>query len=417
MFIEFGKLKIHLLILLIYPVGIVAIRINILYFSNNPNYFLFLFFLSHYLIFFIKLFYIIKSYCFEKRININNNLGLNDNNLLKKPPSFEEDEQEDIENKKSYINFAENEKKKIFKKEKIKTLIFIGIIYFISYAFFYYANLITTTNFYGNISMITEILFFSLFNKIILGKKIYTHHLLSMILISISILGLYILLIIKFLEYESNNLDVLRDIVFPTVLNFIVYLLFCYQLVKAKYYIEKYFISIYEILFSLGSIGLIIILIFELISFPIPCENNVICSDGHFAGIISGFKQFSSSIEYLNSFLVMFLLFMTAFGLWLTVIYLSPSHFLTSDSIITLELNIMLDCFNDYLVLLNNPLFYILSLLTIFGCLVYNEIIILKCFGFNYNTRNEILRRQSSEKIESLIELNEDIISTDSERH
>ena len=265
--------------------------------------------------------------------------------------------------------------------------------------------------------MITEILFFSLFNKIILGKKIYTHHLLSMILISISILGLYILLIIKFLEYESNNLDVLRDIVFPTVLNFIVYLLFCYQLVKAKYYIEKYFISIYEILFSLGSIGLIIILIFELISFPIPCENNVICSDGHFAGIISGFKQFSSSIEYLNSFLVMFLLFMTAFGLWLTVIYLSPSHFLTSDSIITLELNIMLDCFNDYLVLLNNPLFYILSLLTIFGCLVYNEIIILKCFGFNYNTRNEILRRQSSEKIESLIELNEDIISTDSERH
>ena len=113
----------------------------------------------------------------------------------------------------------------------------------------------------------------------------------------------------------------------------------------------------------------------------------------------------------------MFLLFMTAFGLWLTIIYLSPSHFLTSDSIITLELNIMLDCFKGNLFLLKNPLFYILSLLTIFGCLVYNEIIILKICGLNHNTRKEILRRQNSEKIENFIELGEDIISDNSEKN
>ena len=118
MLIEFGQLKIHLLILLIYPVGIIAIRINILYFNNNNNYILFLFFLSHYLVFFIKLFYIIKSYFTDTKKDINNNLDLNDNNLLKNCPSFEEDEQEEMRKKKNYIDFAENELKKIIAKDK-----------------------------------------------------------------------------------------------------------------------------------------------------------------------------------------------------------------------------------------------------------------------------------------------------------
>ena len=229
-----------------------------------------------------------------------------------------------------------------------------------------------------------------------------------MILISLCILGLYILLIIKFIGIDTNDLNIFRDIISPTILNFIVYLLFCYQLVKAKYYIEKYFISLYQIMFALGSIGLILLLIFEPITFFIPCDNIIICSEGHFAGFISGFKQFSTSMEYLNIVIAIFLLFLTAFGLWLTVIYLTPSHFLTSDSIITLGINIIIDCFSENLVLLNNPLFYILSLLTIFGCLIYNEIIILNVFGLNHNTRKQILRRQKIENSENFVELKDD---------
>ena len=89
---------------------------------------------------------------------------------------------------------------------------------------------------------------------------------------------------------------------------------------------------------------------------------------------------------------------MTAFGLWLTVSYLSPAHFLTSDSIIALELNVMVDCYNPSMVLVNNPLFYILSIINIFACLIYNEIFILKVFNLNYNTRKEILKRQKVEQ-------------------
>ena len=137
----------------------------------------------------------------EAKIGTNSISSLNEKNLLNKSPLIEEDEPV---TKMSYIDFAENEKKIIFKKEKKKKLIFIGIIYFISYTFFYYYNLIATTDFYGNISMITEILYFSLFNRIIFGNKIYSHHLFSMILISLCILGLYILLLI-FIRFNRSN--------------------------------------------------------------------------------------------------------------------------------------------------------------------------------------------------------------------
>ena len=86
------------------------------------------------------------------------------------------------------------------------------------------------------------------------------------------------------------------------------------------------------------------------------------CYEGHFAGTISGFKLLASSKAIIVYSIGTIFLFMTCFGLWLTVKYLSPSHFLTSDSIITFGLNILLDCYNPYFILMNNPLFYIFSI-------------------------------------------------------
>ena len=388
MFIEFGEIKIQLLILLIYPVGIIIARVSALYYSNNPYFYLFLFFLSHYLALLVKFIYKIKEKIFRKD-------NQESKELLKKKKKIETIKQKMLSYNNSLIFF---DLEKVNKKKKFIRIIFIGILYFITYVFFYYFNFIATTSFYGNISMITEILYFSLFNKIILGNKVYSHHLLSMIIITLSILGLYILLMFNFVK--NNEWDFWRDILFPSILNFIVYLIFCYYLIQAKSYIEKYFISPYELLIILGSLGLILLFIFEPITFFIPCDNIVMCYDGHFAGIISGFKQITDLKGILISITWLFCLFLTAFGLWLTVKYLSPTHFLTSDSIITFGLNVMIDCYIGNFQLLKNPLFYILSFLTIFGCLLYNEIIILKIFGFNHNTRKEIIKRQNDENYE-----------------
>ena len=283
------------------------------------------------------------------------------------------------------------------------SILFIGILYFISYVFIYYENYITTNNFYLNISMIKEILFFSLFNPMILGNELYSHHLFSMILITICILGIYILLIIKFTEY--NEYQIVGDIILPTILNFIVYSIFCFHLVKAKQLIEKYFIKPFLLIFSLGLFSLILLLIFEPFTFMISGDNKIICYEGHLSGITSGFNQLLNAKEAILAFCCAIFLFMTAFGLWHTLINLSPSHFLTSDSIISICLNIMIECYNGEIYLLKNPLFYILSIFTIFGYLIYNEIIIINIFGLNHNTRKEILKRETKESEKDRINL------------
>ena len=119
--------------------------------------------------------------------------------------------------------------------------------------------------------------------------------------------------------------------------------------------------------------------------------------EGHVAGIITGFRQTEGITLVLYCLGISFCLFMTTLGLWLTVKDLSPCHFLTSDSIITVELNILVDCYNEEIVLLKNPLFYLFSFLTIFACLVYNEIIIITFCNLNYNTKKEIIKRQSKD--------------------
>ena len=328
------------------------------------------------------------------------------NKLIQEKILEQNEDQEEMEIneetlKSNHVYIIKDEFNNENKRKKFLSIFFIGILYSISYVFFYYANLITNTSFYGNISMITEILYFSLFNKLIFGNKIYSHHLFAMIIIAISILGLYIVLIIQFIE--SNEWQFWRDIFFPTLFNFVVYLIFCYHLIQAKYYIEKFFIFPYELIIYLGSIGLILLFIFEPITFYISCDNDEFCSDGHIAGIISGFKQLNDLRTILLSLIVFFGLFLTAFGLWFTVKHLSPSHFLTTDSIITFLLNIMVDCYNEEIVLLKNPLFYILSILTIFGCLIYNEIIIINTRVFKYNTRQEIIKRQKIEEKKNYI--------------
>ena len=385
MFIQLGDINFRLLILLIYPAGIIPARITSYYFKSNPYFYLFIFFISHFLIVFFKLFYIIKDKCNSKIRS----------DIIEDKSKQQLDNITKIKTGDSNLELIVQEEKINYRKEKILSILFIGILYFISYVFFYYSNYITTTNFYGNISMILEILFFSLFNRIILGNKLYLHHLFSMILITICILGLYIILLINF--FDDNEYEIFRDIILPTILNFIVYSIFCFHLVKAKQLIEKYIIPPFLLIFSLGSFCLILLLIFEPFTFLIHCDNAVICHKGHFAGIITGFSQLLNTKEAILVFFCVILIFMTAFGLWMTVIYLSPSHFLTSDSIITIGLNIMVDCYNEEIKLLKNPLFYILSIFTIFGCLIYNEIIIINIFGLNHNTRKEILKREAKE--------------------
>ena len=408
MILEFGEIKHQLLILLIYPIGILGSRLIVLYFEKTPFFYLFIFFISHFfaliplIIIKIKNRHTYKEKNEEQKQSLNENISGNEKAIN----IFSE-----IKEKEKHINKIKTH----FRFSILRKCSFIGILYFYSYFFFYYSYLIMNTSFYGNISIATEIIYFSIINKIILGTKIYPHHLLSMILITISIFGLYILLMIEFIQ-NNKQWNVWSDFIFPTILNCLVYFPFCYFLIQAKVYMEKYFISAYEIIVFLGIFCTVLLLILEPITFLIPCKQKIMCYEGHFAGIISGIKQSSGINDLLYSILMAIGLFMTALGLWLTVEYLSPCHFLTSDSIITFSLNILSDCYKDFF-LIKNPLFYILSLITIFACLVYNEIIIIKICKLYYYTSKYITNRQTIEYIENNLiipDTQEDNVSLDS---
>lgn len=405
MVLEFGEIKYRLFILLIYPIGILFSRLIGIYFINTPFYYLFIFFISHFFALIPLLIIKKKSKPMYIEKNKEQKQSLTDNN---------DSDNERLSNVFLEIKEKENQINKIRTITKIKICSFIGILYFCSYFFFYYSYLVMNTNFYGSISIVTEVFYFTIINRIVLGNKIYSHHLFSAILLTISIFGLYFLLMKEFIQ-KNSNWNAWSDFIFPAILNCIAYFPFCYFLIKEKFYMEKYFISAYELIVFLGVFCTLLLLILEPVTYYIPCDKQIMCYEGHFAGLISGFKNCSGINDIIYSILLSIGLFMTALGLWLTVEYLSPCHFLTSDSIITFSLNILSDCYKDFFLMVN-PLFYILSFTTIFACLVYNEIIIINICKLNYNTRKSITNRHSIEYEENslaIIDNKEDNASSD----
>ena len=407
MLIEFGQVKPQLLILLIYPVGILFARIITVSFISNPLYYLFLFFISHFLALIPLAYYKVSTVIHDNNRKKTTELI----NKERTDESFITNVSEESKNKNNPIQLLKGKIENTKIKHKALLILLVGFFYFFTYFFFYYFNYITKTDFYGNISMVTEVFYFSVFNWILLGNKIYSHHLFSMILITISIVSLYIILLIQYIEDNKNgHFKIWNNIFFPTILNFIAYCLYCYCLIKAKYIMEKYFIFSYELIVFLGLIGIGLLIIIEPITFLISCrKESIICDtkNNHIAGIITGLSNINGKIDIFYSLGLFFTLFMTCLGLWLTVKELTPCHFLTSDSIITFELNILLDCLSVEKKLLRNILFYVFSIIIIFGCLVYNEIIIINFCKLNYNTRMEIIKRQSKDIKDNNYELPE----------
>ena len=207
--IEFGQVKVQLLILLIYPLGILFARAITFYLVANPFYYLFLFFISHFLTLIPLLYITIRKSISKKR------------RMRQEEFSFSPDpsvtntyitntETEDLGNQ---IKILKGRIKDNRKRNKILLFLLIGFLYYATYLFFYFISYIEITDFYGNMSIATEVLYFSLFNWVVLGNRLYSHHLFSMILITISIISLYVILIIKNI-INNDNWNAWRDFFF-----------------------------------------------------------------------------------------------------------------------------------------------------------------------------------------------------------
>ena len=83
--IEFGQVKPQLLMLLIYPVGIILARLITMYYIANPLFYLFLFFISHFLALIPLMIIKIREKVHKNRIKKQQELDNNNNSNQKLP--------------------------------------------------------------------------------------------------------------------------------------------------------------------------------------------------------------------------------------------------------------------------------------------------------------------------------------------
>ena len=102
---------------------------------------------------------------------------------------------------------------------------------------------------------------------------------------------------------------------------------FLYSLynVLGKKYLDTYYKSPYFMLAIIGLINSFSLLIYDIIVYNVDVEKS---------GVIIGFKDHITSIGCFFAFLLELIIkFIYTIGIWLTIYYLTPWHFIISDFI------------------------------------------------------------------------------------
>ena len=162
-----------------------------------------------------------------------------------------------------------------------------------------------------------------------------------------------------------------------------------------------YYDSPYNIMFTIGLITTIILMIYDTIVYIFFKVENY--------GIIIGFQK---NINFSSFFLFLLELiceFLWNLGIWLTLYYFTPCHFIISESIseyiyYTIDA-INSDAGNKHYSSFNIILYSVCYVINIISALIFNEIIILNFRGLSEFTKKEIRKR---ERIDTLIAFKRD---------
>ena len=289
-----------------------------------------------------------------------------------------------IDNKNIYKNtityiYVDNQKKIV--RGKNIYIILTALIYLIQQMMFI-ATFEVKTN-----SWIWIILITSIFYYLIFKIKLYRHHFLTSILI---------LLIGGFIDSILDN--VINDInshLVLLIIKFIREALFSLYNVMAKYVMEKKFVSVYEFSFYIGTISLILLIIFSIFDYA-------------FFGI-DDYKEYFNNFNG-TEFLVMVGVIITQFGINLSSLFTvknnSPCHTFIMFVFGQLAYYINLEG--------NSILVIICLILILFLSLIFNEIIEINFCGLSKNTRRNIMLRAETEE-NLYITKNDTIDSTNSD--
>ena len=385
MWIELGEIDYKIIIILIYPV---LYHVKALFHKNDekPIFSFFTKYLGYILNGIILL--IIKS----RMKSTNNNKNKDD---IKGEKTIENSEQElSILEKSGTFQiitniFKDNQilvKKKSLNKKLVRNqylfILLLIIIYFIP---MYLDSYLSSDNNFGtssSLSLFFFICFVVIFTRIILGNKIYSHQIFSLIIILISILIP--------ISFHIINKTASQATLIKIILIVIVTCLFAlFNTLEYKYF-DKYLDTPYHLMFIMGLISTILILIYEIITF------SIFGIDTSFNGIFYQFLKNCEKHEFL--YILIFLgdiivTFLWGSGIQLTIYFFTPCHFLISESISQILSTIINDTIFDFPIY-EKVIIYIFFGVIIFATLIYNEVFIIKVCSLNKNTKKYIILRQ-----------------------
>ena len=294
----------------------------------------------------------------------------------------------DIDSKKMIVEKEIQKQKKKILLKNIGIILFLCVIGII----FSYFNIIGNTD-KKTIGLSYKIPILFILSYLILKYIYYKHHYISFGLNILTLMTKYVLGIV-----QSNS----EQWVLTHIWQYFVFgLSNSLLLIIGKYYMDKFNKTPYFLMFIIGLINSSILLIIAVVKYIAFSESY----------IFSCFSQsLNSTINIILFFADIICQFIYKLGFWITVYYFTPLHTIISEN--TIEIYYIIYDFesnkkyweeNGYV--WNQYVIPTVLALNLIFSLIFNEIIILKCFKLDYYTSKRIgeRERKDSHKLLKLI--------------
>ena len=286
---------------------------------------------------------------------------------------------------KKEINQIDLKRKDLEKKESKRKHLFIFILSII-YLIPMHLNAFNPYSFKmgSSASLLFAIISYVLFSKVILGMKIYSHQIFSLIIILVSNI------ITILLELVGNGGE---KIFLSLLFIFIIVTLFgLYNILVKKYFNSVYTGSPYYFMFMIGLFSICIILIYETITVSAFGKNT------KFNGL---FYQIEKNFQEIKLYPLIFIAdiiagFFLVAGIILTIYFFTPCHFIISESISQILASLVRKNLME-LSITKQVIIYILFVVILLGGLIFNEIFIINICSLSKNTQKHISQRQKEE--------------------
>ena len=297
-----------------------------------------------------------------------------------------------IEEPEPFQNIISQEIKKQKKLYYLKGLIIIIFLCSVGIAFRHF-------DFEGNtdkktIGLVYKIPILFFLSYIILNFKYYKHHYITFVINVLTLLTKYILGII-----QANAEEYIIQHIW---LYFLFALSHSLLLVSGKYFMDKYNITPYLLMFIIGAIVSFILITIATIKYLINSESDI------FSGFYSYINSFPTFLLFMADIISQFIYNL---GSWITVYYFTPLHTIISENTIEIFYNIYdfesnMAYWNESGYVWNSWVIPSVLVINFILSLIFNEIIILKCCKLDYYTRGRIEEREKkdSDKIVKIIE-------------